>query len=147
MVSYLLRTAPVRRLAARAPDNPAQTASPSPPRGAARDVLLHHHRLAQLAPGEAALLVHPRVPDRERDGLQASRRRHEVGPEAVLRYYNAHRRRRIGPGRLFYFCHANFYRTETFYSIRYTRYCSSLFFFSPFFLLSKVGFAQRNQSI
>lgn len=84
MVTYVLWSPVVGRVPARVAHS---AASPPPPHtscGAARDLLLHHHRLVKLASGEAALLVDIGGRHRGAHGLQAPRRRHEVGSEAFL---------------------------------------------------------------
>lgn len=85
MVAHILRSAALGRLVAREENNPAAETPPDPPRRTARDILLHNHRLAELATGEAVLLVDARSRDRVHHRLQAEGGRHEVGPEDLLK--------------------------------------------------------------
>lgn len=74
MVAHLLRHSILGHRTPRLPHHPPPAAPPHPPRRAPRDLLLHHHRLAQLPAGEAAVLALPRVPHRGRVQLQAALR-------------------------------------------------------------------------
>lgn len=82
VVAHLLRSAGLGGVAAGPPRGAAAAPPPHPPRGAPRDLLLHHDRLAELAAGEDTLLEHPRAGHRVRDRLPAAGRRLQVGPEA-----------------------------------------------------------------
>lgn len=84
MVSHLLRFTGLGGIPPGTPRDPAQAPSPNPPRGAARDVLLHHHRLAELAHGEVAFLERLRVPHRGGDRVQTQGGRSQVGGETEI---------------------------------------------------------------
>lgn len=86
MVSYIFRLAGMGGVSPRVAHSATTPPSPYPPRSAARDLLLYYNRLAQLAPGEIILLVHFREHHRSFNRMQASRRRHEMGPKAFLEH-------------------------------------------------------------
>ena len=85
MVTHVLRIAQTDCVAARPAHYPAPTSPPHPPRGASRNVLLHHDRLAQLPVRSARLLDVPRASDRAADRLQTSIRRPRLGEEDQLK--------------------------------------------------------------
>lgn len=60
MVAHVFRLARMGRVAAGMARGASAPPPPHPPRGAARDLLLYHHWLAQLASGETTLLVYSR---------------------------------------------------------------------------------------
>lgn len=92
MVSHIFRFTGMGGIPPRVAHSAPAPTSPHPPRGAARDLLLHHHRLAELSPGDIALLVHPRDHHRSFNRLQAPRRRHEMGTKAFLEHTRVVRR-------------------------------------------------------
>lgn len=59
MVSYVFWLAAVGGMASRAPRDPAASPPQIPPCGATRNLLLYHHRMAELAFGDAAFLAFP----------------------------------------------------------------------------------------
>lgn len=59
MVAHVLRAAGVGGCVAGVARGTPTPPPPHPPRGAARDLLLHHHGVAQLALGKTPFLVHP----------------------------------------------------------------------------------------
>jgi len=75
MVAHVFRPASDRSVDAGLPHHFTAQASPHPPRLTARDLFLHHHWLAKLAPGEDSLLEGTRVCYRTDDGLPSARRR------------------------------------------------------------------------
>lgn len=58
MVTYLFRLTDLGGVFARVARGTTTSPSPNSPCGAARDLLLHHHRLVKLAVGETPLLGH-----------------------------------------------------------------------------------------
>ena len=84
VVSHVLRPAALHHAAAGPAYHSAAAPPPHPPRVAARDVLLHHDRLAQLPVRGDRLLDVPRAAHRARDGRQAARRRPRLGQEDRL---------------------------------------------------------------
>lgn len=85
MVAHVLRLARLGGVASGAPHHPAPKAPPHPPCGPPRDVLLHDHRLAELAAREDPLLGHPGGRHRDLYRLQAPSRRPQVVPEGLVR--------------------------------------------------------------
>lgn len=69
MVPYILWFASVGGVVTRMAHSVAASSPPHPPRSAARDLLLYHHWLAELASGITSLLVYPRDYDRSSDWL------------------------------------------------------------------------------
>lgn len=57
MVPHVLRSAPLGPFPARLSPNPAKATSQVSSRGPTRNLLLYHHRVAQLAPGTNPLLA------------------------------------------------------------------------------------------
>jgi hypothetical protein len=84
MVAYVFRSASDRSVDAGLPHHFTAKASPHPPRLPARDLFLHHHWLAKLAPGENSLLEGTRVRYRTDDGLPSPRRRLQMGSQTGL---------------------------------------------------------------
>lgn len=85
MVAHVLRLTMVGGVSAGVACGSAASPPPHTPRGAARDLLLYHHGLAELAAREIALLGDSGNPYRSFHRLQASRRWHEVGAKAVVK--------------------------------------------------------------
>ena len=83
VVSHLLRSSPVHHPAPGPSHNSAPQTSQDPPRCPARDLFLHHYRLAQLSHGEVWILDKTGIPDRSCDGTQAQGGWLEVGTETL----------------------------------------------------------------
>lgn len=69
MVPHVFWTSGMGCLASRTPNHFTKKTPSSPPRGASRDLLLHHHRVVKLAFGETPILVHSRDNYRKNNGL------------------------------------------------------------------------------
>jgi hypothetical protein len=89
VVAHILWAARLGGVAAGAPRDPAAAPPPNPSRGAARDLLLHHHRLAQLAAGKVGLLANAGAYHRVHHRSQAARRRPQVGTAPLLGHTRA----------------------------------------------------------
>lgn len=83
VVAHVLWAAPVGDAAPGVARGAPPAAPQDPPRGSPRDLLLHHHGLAQLPAGEAAFLARPGGCDLGPHGLPAPLGRPAVGAQEV----------------------------------------------------------------
>lgn len=126
MVAHLLRTAGLGGVPAGAPRDPAQETPPHPPRGTARDLLLHHDRLAELAVGEAALLVGVGGDHTGAHRSEAQGRRLEVGQKGDM----------IVLAGLCLWCRAHTFDADCIYFILYKCGGNECFTIPAYFILS-----------
>uniref|UniRef100_A0AAQ4PTD2 Plasmanylethanolamine desaturase 1 n=1 Tax=Gasterosteus aculeatus aculeatus TaxID=481459 RepID=A0AAQ4PTD2_GASAC len=84
VVAHVLRPASLGGVPAGLPGHPPSQAPPRPPRLPARDVLLHHHRLAELPSGEAGFLEEPGGSDPGRHRREAPGGRLEMGSKSQV---------------------------------------------------------------
>lgn len=81
MVPYLLRLTQLGGIPPRIPHHPTSSPSQNPSCRSARNVFLHHDRLAELAFGETQILECLRNNHRKPARLQTESGRYEMGPE------------------------------------------------------------------
>ena len=81
MVAYVFRSATLHNHTARHACHSAANPSSHSPRDAARHLLLHHNRLAELSAGEDQVLANARGHGLRVHRVQAANGRHEMGVE------------------------------------------------------------------
>lgn len=97
MVSYIFWFADMGSVFARVACGITTPPPSHPPRGAARDLLLYHHRVVELAFGETTLLVYTWGYYWSADWMQAQSWWLEMGSETILGHINSR-------GTYFHFC-------------------------------------------